>query len=65
MPGTYSQLNIHCVFAVKGRQNFISKSFRDELHKYMAGIIKKDKAYPLAVGAGMIIFMFSSSYRLT
>ena len=49
MSGTYSQLNIHCVFAVKGRQNFITKNFRDELHKYMAGILKNDNAFPLAV----------------
>ena len=50
MANTYSQINIHCVFAVKGRQNIINKSFRDDLHKYMSGILKNDNAYPLAVG---------------
>ncbi|MCS6974148.1 MAG: IS200/IS605 family transposase [Cyclobacteriaceae bacterium] len=50
MAKTYSQLNIHCVFAVKGRQNFITQNFRDDLHRYMAGILRNDGAYPLAVG---------------
>jgi len=49
MANTYSQLNIHCVFAVLGRQNFIINTFRDDLHRYMAGILKGDGAYPLAV----------------
>ncbi len=40
MAGTYSQLYIQIVFAVKGRQNLISKIWKDELHSYIAGIIK-------------------------
>lgn len=40
MPGTYSQIYIHIVFAVKGRENLIASSWKTELHKYMAGIIK-------------------------
>jgi REP element-mobilizing transposase RayT len=31
------------VFAVKGRQCFIQESFRDELQKYISGIIKEKK----------------------
>ena len=50
MANTYSQLNIHCVFAVKGRENVITRNFRDELHRYMSGILKNDGSYPLAVG---------------
>ncbi len=50
MANTYSQLNIHCVFAVKGRENIIAKNFRDDLHRYMSGILKNDGSYPLAVG---------------
>ena len=50
MANTYSQINIHCVFAVKGRDNIITKDFRDELHGYIAGILKGDGCYPLAVG---------------
>ena len=50
MANTYSQINIHCVFAVKGRNNLIDESFRDELHRYMAGILNNDNAYCLAIG---------------
>lgn len=39
MPGTYSQLYIQIVFAVKGRENLINREWRDELHKYISGII--------------------------
>lgn len=39
MPGTFSQLYVQIVFAVKGRQNLIQKSWKEELYKYMAGII--------------------------
>jgi len=53
MANTYSQLNIHCIFAVKGRENFIIKNFRDDLHRYMSGILKNDGSYPLAVGSWM------------
>ena len=39
MPGTFSQLYIQVIFAVKGRENLISRHWKDELHKYIAGII--------------------------
>jgi REP element-mobilizing transposase RayT len=41
MPGTYSQIYIQIVFAVKGRENLIGKNWKDELHKYISGIITK------------------------
>jgi putative transposase len=41
MPNTYSQIYIQIVFAVSGRQNLISKSNKEELHKYITGIIQK------------------------
>jgi len=53
MANTYSQINIQCVFAVKGRENIITKSFREDLHRYMAGILRNDGTYPLAVGGWM------------
>ena len=40
MAGTFSQVYIQIVFAVKGRQNMIQPKWKDELHKYIAGIIK-------------------------
>lgn len=39
MAGTFSQLYIQVVFAVKGRENLIAKTWKDDLHKYISGII--------------------------
>jgi hypothetical protein len=39
MSGTFSQIYIQIVFAVKGRQNLIDKIWQTELHKYISGII--------------------------
>ena len=49
MANTYSQLYVQIVFAVQGRQCFIKESFREELQKYMSGIIaeKKQKLYAI------------------
>lgn len=41
MANTYSQLYIQIVFAVKGRQSLIREEFREELQKYISGIIKE------------------------
>jgi putative transposase len=47
MPNTFSQIYIQIVFAVKGRQCFIKEPFREEVQKYMAGIVnnKRQKLY--------------------
>lgn len=49
MPNTYTQLYVQIVFTVKGRQCFIAESFREELQKYISGIIaqKKQKLYAI------------------
>ena len=49
MSNTYSQIYIQIVFAVKGRQAFIKENFREELQKYISGIIaqKKQKLYAI------------------
>jgi REP element-mobilizing transposase RayT len=49
MANTYTQLNIHAVFAVKGRENLLRDDFRSELFRYMQGIITGIGLYPLAV----------------
>jgi putative transposase len=40
MAATFSQLYIQVVFSVRGRENLIAESWKDNLHKYIAGIIK-------------------------
>mgnify|MGYP003435403632 CR=1 FL=1 len=36
---TFSQIYIQVVFAVKGRESLIAKTWEDELYKYITGII--------------------------
>jgi putative transposase len=39
MANTYTQIYIHIVFAVHGRQSLIRREHSDELQKYITGII--------------------------
>ena len=39
MADTYTQLYIRIIFAIKARQSLIPKQHKDELHKYITGII--------------------------
>jgi len=49
MPNTYSQIYIQVVFAVRGRENLISGKWKDELYKYICGIVKgnNEKVYAI------------------
>jgi putative transposase len=49
MASTFSQIYIHVVFAVKGRKNLLRQPWRDEVFKYMSGIIKGKNQKPIAV----------------
>jgi REP element-mobilizing transposase RayT len=40
MAGTYSKLYYHVVFSTKNRQPFITPSIEEELHKYIAGVLR-------------------------
>ena len=49
MPNTYSQIYIQIVFSVQGRQNLITKQHREELHKYMTGIVQNHEQKMLSI----------------
>jgi len=49
MAGTFSQMYIQIVFAVKGRENLIDKTWKDDLYKYIAGIIKGKNQKPIII----------------
>jgi len=49
MAGTFSQIYIQIVFAVKGRENLLQKPWREEVFKYMAGIIKGKTQKPIII----------------
>jgi len=49
MAGTFSQIYIQAVFAVESRANLLQKPWREEVFKYMAGIIKGKNQKPIIV----------------
>jgi REP element-mobilizing transposase RayT len=49
MANTYTQIRIHLVFAVKGRQNLIPKRHRESVEKYITGIVQNRKHKLLAI----------------
>ena len=50
MADTFSQIYIHLVFSVKERQNVIHKTWREELFKYVSGILKGKNQKVFAIG---------------
>ena len=49
MAGTFSQIYIHVVFAVKGRENLIGRAWEEELYKYITGIVQNKDQKMLAI----------------
>lgn len=49
MPGTFSQIYLQVVFAVKGRDSLISASWEEELYKYISGIVRNKEQKMLAI----------------
>jgi putative transposase len=49
MSNTYQQLFIQIVFAVKGRQNLITEDHREELQKFITGIVHNRGQKTLAI----------------
>lgn len=42
MANTYTQIHLHLIFAVKYRTGIIQSKWKDELHKYITGIIQSN-----------------------
>ena len=51
MANPYYQISMQLVFAVKHRDALIANSFREELHKYIGGILVNQKHKPLAINS--------------
>jgi putative transposase len=49
MANTYSQIYIHVVFAVEGRQSLIAPEHIDELLKYITGIVSAQRHKLIAI----------------
>jgi REP-associated tyrosine transposase len=50
MADTYTQIHIHIVFSVKYRSGLLHAAWRDELYKYITGIIQSRNHKLLAIG---------------
>jgi len=50
MANTYTQCYFHLVFAVKNRDALIKKAWKDEMEKFISGIVQNHKHKLLAIG---------------
>ncbi len=51
MSNTYSQIHIHCIFAVKYRQALIAKAWKQRLHQYITGIVQNHQHKMIAINS--------------
>jgi len=49
MPQSLSKVLVHIIFSTKNRHNFISKEIKDELCRYISGILKNIKSEPVMI----------------
>ncbi|WP_109678334.1 IS200/IS605 family transposase [Dyadobacter jejuensis] len=49
MMNTYSQIYVHIVFAVKGRENLILPSWEEKIYKYITGIVQNKEQKMIAI----------------
>lgn len=52
MANTYTQIHLHIIFAVKYREGLIQTSWKNELYKYITGVIQ-DHKHKLIIINGM------------
>ncbi|MBQ0049546.1 MAG: IS200/IS605 family transposase [Bacteroidales bacterium] len=49
MANTYTQIYMHVIFAVKGRESLIRPEWQDELYRYMSGALKNHEHTPYII----------------
>jgi REP element-mobilizing transposase RayT len=49
MANTFSQIYIQTVFAVSGRESLIKATFKEELYKYITGIVRNQRQKLIAI----------------
>ena len=49
MPNSFTQIHIQAIFAVKYRDAVIQNSWKDDLHKYITGIVKNNRHKMLSI----------------
>ena len=51
MPQSHSCIYIHLVFSTKERRRFLKDHFREDLHSYMGGALKRRDCIPFSIGS--------------
>ena len=51
MANTYTQLYVHCVFAVRFQDAMIHESWEERLHKYITGIVQENRHKMIAINS--------------
>ena len=51
MANTYTQFYVHIVFSVKNRELLIPAANKEELHKYIVGIVRNQKCKLIAINS--------------
>ena len=51
MANTYTQIYVHVIFAVEGRYNLIKKQYKENIHRYITGIIQSKKQKVIAINS--------------
>ena len=49
MANTYTQIYLHCIFAVQDRISLIKPTWKDELYKYITGIVQNNGHKMIAI----------------
>ncbi|MGA0558770.1 IS200/IS605 family transposase [Larkinella sp. VNQ87] len=49
MPNTYTQIYLHIIFAVKNRHGLIRSTWKEDLYRYMTGIVQNQGHKLLAI----------------
>jgi REP element-mobilizing transposase RayT len=50
MPNTYTQIHIHGIFAVQNRLSLIGEAWKEELYKYITGILQEHGHKMISIG---------------
>jgi putative transposase len=68
MPSTHLSLHYHLVFSTKERRAWIDPAWKDELHRFLGGIVKKAGGMPESIGGTRdhvhLLFGLGGTHRL-
>jgi putative transposase len=51
MGSTYHQVTLHIIFAVSGRENALTEMLREDIHRYITGVVENNDHKMLAINS--------------